>query len=102
MPNTESAKRSLRKMLARKERNRPARSALRTTIKKLRANAAEGTLTDPLATLRNAEKKIDQAASKGLIHKNKAARNKSRLALLINKTIAAGKVAPAPEAPPTA
>ncbi len=59
--------------------NRSQRSILRTSIKKFRL-AAQG--DDPQATqsaFRLAVKRLDQAAAKGLIHKNAAARTKSRL-----------------------
>lgn len=95
MPNSENAKRSLRKVLARKERNRPARSALRTHVKKVRTISAAGATSDAQSALQLAIKKLDQSAAKGLIHKNKASRLKSRLTLLVNKVAAAGGAAPA-------
>ena len=56
------------------------RSALRTTIKKFRAAVDTGDREAVDAAFRQATKKLDQAAAKNLIHKNKAARTKSRLA----------------------
>ena len=99
MPNTDSARRALRKMERRRVRNRHQRSALRTTVKKVRAAAAAvptgtQTVADAKAALMVAIKKIDQSAAKHLIHANKAARDKSRLTKLINKLSAA----PAPAA----
>lgn len=99
MPNTDSARRALRKMERRRVRNRQQRSALRTTVKKVRAAAAAvptgtQTVADAKAALMVAIKKIDQSAAKHLIHANKAARDKSRLTKLINKLPAA----PAPAA----
>lgn len=85
MPNTESAKRALRKSLKRRIRNRAQRSALRTTVKKVRAAASPDNATEAREALQVAIKRIDQAAAKGLIHKNKAARDKSRLTRLVNK-----------------
>ena len=101
MPNTDSARRALRKMERRRVRNRQQRSALRTTVKKVRAAAAAvptgtQTVADAKAALMVAIKKIDQSAAKHLIHANKAARDKSRLTKLINKLSAAP--APAGEA----
>jgi len=95
MPNTANAKRSLRKMEVRRERNKSQRSALKTTVKKVRVNAAAAKVDDAKTTLAVAIKKLDQAADKHLIHKNKAARLKSRLTKLVNKTNAA-PAAPAP------
>lgn len=89
MPNSPSAKKSMRKAEVRRLRNRSGRSSLRNVIKRCRA-AAEG--TDPAAAesaFRLAVKTLDQAAIKGLIHKNAAARTKSRLARLVQKKSAA-------------
>lgn len=90
MPNTESAKRALRKMERRRAKNRNERSALRTSVKKVRVTAAtvsagSGKLEDAKAVLQLAIKRIDQSAAKHLIHANKASRDKSRLMKLVNK-----------------
>lgn len=66
---------------------------MRTTVKKVRASAAavpsgEKTIDDAKSALLLAVKKIDQSAAKHLIHRNKAARDKSRLTKLINKLTA--------------
>jgi small subunit ribosomal protein S20 len=89
MPNTESAKRSLRKKEARRLRNRAERSTLRTTIKKVRVAVGAGDAVQSKDALQVAIKKLDRAADKGLIHKNKAARDKSRLTKAFNKLGAA-------------
>ena len=82
MPNTHSAKKALRKNLRRRVRNRSDRTELRTVLKKCRL-AAAGTDGDAAqAAFRSAVKQLDQAAAKRLIHKNTAARLKSRLAKL--------------------
>lgn len=99
MPNTDSARRALRKMERRRVRNRQQRSALRTTVKKVRTTAAAvpggtQTLAEAKSALMIAIKKIDQSAAKHLIHANKAARDKSRLTKLINK-LSAAPAAPA-------
>jgi small subunit ribosomal protein S20 len=63
---------------ARRMRNKAVRSELKTRRKN--AEAAAGAGTDNASDLlRLAVKRIDMAASKGVIHKNKAARDKSRL-----------------------
>ncbi len=74
MPNIASAKKNMRKSRAAAVRNRAQRSALRTALKKARAESAPGESTDLAVSL------LDRAARKGLIHKNKAARHKSQLA----------------------
>jgi len=61
----------------RRARNKAVRSELKTREKALFAAAAAGEPTDEL--LRLAQKRLDVAASKGVIHKNEAARRKSRL-----------------------
>ena len=73
MPNIASAKKNMRKSRAATVRNRAQRSALRTALKKAKAPGA--TAEAKLA----AAKLLDRAARKGLIHRNNAARNKSKL-----------------------
>jgi ribosomal protein S20 len=64
--------------------NNAQTSAMRTAIKKFDAAVAEGA-ENAEELLRAAHKAIDGAASKGLIHKNKASRDKSRLAAKLSK-----------------
>jgi small subunit ribosomal protein S20 len=61
----------------RRVRNKAVRSELKTRTKRAETAAAEGAATDAL--LRDAIKRIDQAAAKGVLHKNAANRQKSRL-----------------------
>jgi small subunit ribosomal protein S20 len=79
MPNTKSAKKRHRQSLERRARNRAVKSSLKTQIKKVlnAVGAGDGATSD--AEFRTATKKLDQAAAKGVIHRNKAARLKSRL-----------------------
>jgi small subunit ribosomal protein S20 len=79
MPNSVSAKKSLRKNLTRRARNRTQRSMLRSVVKKFREAVAANDATATQAAFRLCVKKLDQAAAKGVIHKNNAARMKSRL-----------------------
>ena len=72
MPNLASAKKNMRKSRAAAIRNRAQKSALRTALKR----ASTGTPDERQAAV----KLLDRAARKGLIHKNAAARHKSRLA----------------------
>ena len=85
MPNSISAKKSHRQSLKRRARNRSQRSALRTAVKKVREAVANGETEQAASLLTAATRKLDQAAAKNLIHANKAARTKSRLAKLVNK-----------------
>ena len=78
MANIKSAKKRVKVSRIRNERNKARNSALKTAIKK--ANAAiESNAADKEVLVRAAVKKIDQAAAKGLIHKNNAARKVSAL-----------------------
>jgi small subunit ribosomal protein S20 len=93
MPNSASAKKSMRKAAVRRERNRSARSALRNVLKKARTAAAGTDAAVAAEAVKLASKKLDQSAASHLIHKNAAARLKSRLARLLkrSKTSAAAK-----------
>ena len=84
MPNIKSAKK--RVLLTQKQnlRNRSMRSALKTSIKK--ADAAIDSKAPTMgADVKVAIKGIDKAASKGILHKNNAARKKSALTIKLNK-----------------
>jgi small subunit ribosomal protein S20 len=89
MPNSASARKSMRKAAVRRERNRSARSALRTVLKKARIAAAGTDGAAATEAIRLASKKLDQSAAKHLIHKNAAGRLKSRLTRLLKKNPAA-------------
>ena len=83
MPNIKSAKKRVKVIAVKTARNKANRSALRTELKN--ANAAlETGVENKEEILRIAMKKIDQAAAKGLLHKNTAARRKSALAKKAN------------------
>ena len=84
MPNIKSAKKRVLVSKANYENNKAYRSALRTAVKKADA-AIDAKSDDMAATVTAAVKKIDQAASKGIIHKNNAARKKSALVTRFNK-----------------
>lgn len=74
MPRIASAKKNMRKTRAATARNRSQRAALRTALKT--AKAASSSAPDKA----KAVQLLDRAARKGLIHKNAAARQKSKLA----------------------
>jgi small subunit ribosomal protein S20 len=76
-----------RQNLVRHERNKAVRSELKTRAKAAIA-AAEAGEDDADAKLREAVKRIDTAAAKGVIHKNQAARRKARLQGRINEAAA--------------
>lgn len=91
MPNTAAAKKTLRKDEVRRLANRSKRSTLRTVIKRCRATAEAGGDRETVdAAFRLAVKKLDQAAATHLIHKNTAARTKSRLSKLCKSAVVGG------------
>ncbi len=84
MPNIKSAKKRVLISKANYEHNKAYRSALRTAVKKADA-AIDAKSADMAEAVNVAVKKIDQAAVKGIIHKNNAARKKSALVTRYNK-----------------
>lgn len=88
MPNTPSAKKELRKNQKRRLHNRAHRSMLRTVVKKVRTAVEAKDKTAADEAFRVATRKLDQAAAKNLIHKNAAARVKSRLSRAMKKAFA--------------
>ena len=62
------------------QRNKAAKSSLRTSVRKFREAADGGNLDDAGTALRVACRQLDKAASKGVIHKNQAANRKSAIA----------------------
>jgi len=82
MPNIQSQKQRNRQNETARLRNKAIMSDLKTSTKKVQQAAAAGEPTDEL--FRTAQKKIDTAASKGVLHPKAAARRKSRLAASIN------------------
>jgi small subunit ribosomal protein S20 len=85
MANIKSQKKRILQNEKRRVRNKAVRSELKTRAKN--AVSLNGTEQGPDA-LRLAMKKIDKAATKGVIHKNAAARRKSRLARQLARTAA--------------
>ncbi len=83
MPNIKSAKKRVKVIQAKTAQNKAVKTNLKTVIKKAQGAVTTGA-ADSVATVREAIKKIDQAAAKGLIHKNNAARKKSALASKLN------------------
>ena len=93
MANTRSAQKRARQNEKRRLRNRVYRSRARTFIKKTRRLIEEGRLEEAEAMALQAIRTLDKAASKGIIHKNNAARRKSRLMRMLNRAKAATQVA---------
>jgi small subunit ribosomal protein S20 len=93
MPNLKSAAKRNRQALQRRDRNRAAKSAIKTQIKKTHAVADKGDAAATTTDFRLSVKKLDQAAAKGIMHRNKAARLKSRLVKHLKATATAKKAA---------
>ncbi len=85
MPRIKSAKKRMRQAKGATARNRTQRSQLRTAIKKVRAASGSEATTAYAEAVRI----IDRAGRKNLIHRNAAARQKSRLAKAVAKATAA-------------
>ncbi len=84
MPNIKSAKKRVKVIAAKTMMNKAVKSNLRTVIKKANL-AVQAADENSEAAVKMAIKKIDQAAAKGILHKNTAARKKSQLASKLNK-----------------
>lgn len=87
MPNIKSAIKRVELAKARTLKNAAARSTLRTSIRRFEEAISTDSETAALA-LKKAARALDKAASKGLIHKNLAARKKSRLTKRFSKHFA--------------
>lgn len=89
MANIKSAMKRARQNEKRRAANRVYRSSARTHIKKARRLIEAGDLEQAEVQVASAISALDKAAQKGIIHKNNAARRKSRLASLLRKAQAA-------------
>lgn len=83
MPNSASAKKRNRQSLVRRTRNRAAKSAIKSQVRKVRDAIAAPNLELAASEFRLAAKKLDQAAASGIVHANLAGRVKSRLSAAI-------------------
>jgi small subunit ribosomal protein S20 len=89
MANKKSSKKDLRRIAKRTVRNKGTKTALKTYVKKVRVAAAGTDVAVVESALKTAVKAIDKAAQRGIIHKNAAARRKSRAAKAANKGLVA-------------
>ena len=85
LPNIKSAKKRVLVTAAKAAQNKSTRSALKTTLKKFDAAVAEGNRSEADSAYKVAVKAVDQAAAKGLLHKNNAANKKSSMTVKLNK-----------------
>ena len=85
MPNIKSSKKDVIRSKVAYEKNKADKSAMKTAIKKFEAAVVAGEKAAAEEAYKLAVKEVDQAALKGLLHKNNAARKKSSLTLKLNK-----------------
>ena len=85
MANIKSAKKRIDVTATRTARNKSIRSKVKTSIKKVETAVAENDKSAAEAALKAATTEINKACSKGVYHKNNAARKVSRLATAVNK-----------------
>ena len=83
MANTHSAIKRIRSSARKRRRNVLVRSSVRTAVKKANATIAENA-ANRAETVKQAISELDRAASKGVVHKNNAARRKARLMKKLN------------------
>jgi small subunit ribosomal protein S20 len=85
MANIASARKRARQAVKQNAHNSSLRSRLRTAIKSVRKAVAKGDKAVATAQLRESTRVIDSIADKNIIHKNAAARHKSRLAAALKR-----------------
>lgn len=85
MANHKSAEKRVRQTIKKTAVNRKNRSSLRTQIKKLRSALASGDKNLSVELLTPTVALIDKSVNKGVLHKNTAARHKSRLTKHVNE-----------------
>lgn len=85
MANHKSALKRIRSSESRRQRNRIVRGSTRTAIKRARTGIAGKDMALAEASVQDAVSALDKAAAKGVIHKNNAARRKSRLMRQLNQ-----------------
>lgn len=87
MANIKSAKKRAKTAKIRTLRNKSYKSSIKTAIKKFEQAVEAGNIDDAKTALNSTEKKLDKAVAKGIVHKNTASRQKSRLTKRLNKAI---------------
>ncbi len=85
MANKKSAEKRIRVSERRRQRNRPYKSAARTFVRRAETAIAGGDQAAATTAVTDAIKMLDRVASKGVVHKNNAARRKSRLMAKLNR-----------------
>ena len=83
MANSAASKKRARQAVKRNLHNSQIRAKVRTFVKKVVSAISAGNKKEAISGFKVMQKNVDQAVSKGLIHKNQAARKKSRLSAQI-------------------
>ncbi|HUN67756.1 MAG TPA: 30S ribosomal protein S20 [Burkholderiales bacterium] len=96
MANIKSARKRARQALERRSRNVSLHTAARSAIKDVKKAIASGDRKAAAAALVRSQAVIDRTAAKGVVHRNAAARQKSRLAHAIKAMSREGKQGPSP------
>jgi small subunit ribosomal protein S20 len=86
MANIKSQIKRNRQNEERRQRNKAARSALKTRIKRFNETVESGDSDAAQQAFRDATRALDKAASKGVLHKNTASNKKSRLAKRLQRS----------------
>ncbi len=89
LANSKSSKKRIRVAERRRDRNKPLRTEARTFVKKAEVAIAAGEAGAAEAAILEAVSVLDRVANKGVIHKNNAARRKSRLMTKYHALVAA-------------
>ena len=85
MPNIKSSKKDVIQSKIAYEKNKADKSALKTAVKKFEATVVAGDKAAAEVAHKTAVKAVDKAVTKGILHKNTAARKKSSMTLQLNK-----------------
>ena len=85
LPNIKSAKKRVLVNGTKAAQNKAQRSELKTQLKKFSAAVADGNRSEADSAYKVAVKAVDQAAAKGLLHRNNAANKKSAMTIKLNK-----------------
>lgn len=100
MPIIKSAIKRARQSIVRRSRNLQVKRAIHTDTRAVMDAATAGDTKVTAEKLREAQSEIDRAVKKGTLHKNTAARRKSRLVKASVRTLEAAKAAPEVKAKP--
>jgi small subunit ribosomal protein S20 len=99
LPTTRTAEKEMRVAEARQARNKSIRSGTKTKVSQAEIVINSGNLDEAKAAVKTAVSSLDKEAEKGKVHKNNAARRKSRLIKKLNKLSATAKSEAKPKNP---